>query len=111
MFKDMDQSAKMLKLRIKIDVWSKGIDESIREEIRNHLRDLFCQLPARRYIIRANDLCRLMFFATLNHVGMTKYPGFNVSAEITLDEAGAGRLWQIKRLAFGQLGKNYYFIS
>ena len=63
------------------------------------------------YIIRANDLCRLMFFATLNHVGMTKYPGFNVSAEITLDEAGAGRLWQIKRLAFGQLGKNYYFIS
>jgi hypothetical protein len=48
MFKDMDQSAKMLKLRIKIDVWSKGIDESIREEIRNHLRDLFCQLPARR---------------------------------------------------------------
>jgi hypothetical protein len=52
-----------------------------------------------------------MFFATLNHVGMTKYPGFNVSAEITLDEAGAGRLWQIKRLAFGQLGKNYYFIS
>ena len=48
MFKDVDQSAKMLNLRIKIDVWSNGIDESIREEIRNHLRDLFCQLPARR---------------------------------------------------------------
>lgn len=48
MLKDMDQSAKMLSLRIKIDVWSKGIDESIREEIRNHLRDLFCQLLARR---------------------------------------------------------------
>lgn len=144
MFKDVDQSAKMLNLRIKIDVWSKGIDESIREEIRNHLRDLFCQLPARRvwfylkrirylelnerrpddinfhledlmdgaedvivnanHIIRANDLCRLMYFATLNHVGMTKNPGFDVSAEITLDEAGARRLWQIKRLAFGQPG-------
>ena len=62
------------------------------------------------HIIRANDLCRLMYFATLNHVDMTKYPGFDVSAEITLDEAGARRLWQIKRLAFGQLGKNYYFI-
>jgi hypothetical protein len=51
-----------------------------------------------------------MYFATLNHVGMIKCPGFDVSAEITLDEAGARRLWQIKRLAFGQLGKNYYFI-
>jgi hypothetical protein len=46
--KDMDQAAKMLNMRIKIDVWSQGLDESIREEIREHLRDLFCQLPARR---------------------------------------------------------------
>jgi hypothetical protein len=45
---DLDQAAKMLKLRIKIDVWSQGLDERIRVEIREHLRDLFCQLPARR---------------------------------------------------------------
>jgi|SRR6266487_5675840 len=46
--KDLDQSAKMLNMRIKIDVWSKGLDEDIREEIRVHLQDLFCQLPSRR---------------------------------------------------------------
>jgi hypothetical protein len=38
----------MVKLRIKIDVWSQGMDEMIREEIRGKLRDLFCQLPPRR---------------------------------------------------------------
>jgi hypothetical protein len=46
--KDMEQARRMLNMRIKIDVWSKGLNESIREEIREHLRDLFCQLPARR---------------------------------------------------------------
>jgi hypothetical protein len=48
MFKDMDQAARMLKMRIKIDVWSQGLAESKRVEIREHLQDLFCQLPARR---------------------------------------------------------------
>lgn len=46
--KDMDQSGRMLKMRIKIDVWSQGLDESFRAGIREHLRDLYCQLPARR---------------------------------------------------------------
>jgi hypothetical protein len=44
----MDQAAKMLNMRIKIDVWSQGLDESIRQEIRDHVQDLFCQLPPRR---------------------------------------------------------------
>lgn len=35
-------------MRIKVDVWSKGINESVRVEIRENLRTLFCQLPARR---------------------------------------------------------------
>lgn len=48
MFKDMDQAAKMLKMRIKIDVWSQGLAENKRVEIRENLQDLFCQLPARR---------------------------------------------------------------
>jgi hypothetical protein len=47
--KDMDQAAKMLNMRIKIDVWTQGLDEDYRERIRENLRDLFCQLPARRY--------------------------------------------------------------
>lgn len=46
--KDLDQSAKMLNMRIKIDVWTQGLDESFREKVRENLRDLFCQLPARR---------------------------------------------------------------
>ncbi|OKL58587.1 hypothetical protein UA08_06081 [Talaromyces atroroseus] len=35
-------------MRIKIDVWSQGLEESKRENIREKLRDIFCQLPARR---------------------------------------------------------------
>lgn len=150
--KDLDQATKMVNLRIKIDVWSKGTDERIREEIRNHLRDLYCQLPARRvwyylknircmllegkkrnglrflmaelpkrssdlvmngpedvivnanHIVRANDLCRLMFFAASNHIKIIQNPGFDVGAKITFDEAGARRLWRIKELAFGESG-------
>ncbi|KAL9607916.1 MAG: hypothetical protein Q9167_007219 [Letrouitia subvulpina] len=48
LFKDMDQAAKMLNMRIKIDVWSNGLREDIRGEIREQLRIIFCQLPARR---------------------------------------------------------------
>jgi hypothetical protein len=46
--KDRDQARKMLNMRIKIDVWSKGMEESIRDEIRENLRELFCQLPPHR---------------------------------------------------------------
>ena len=46
--KDMDQAAKMLNMRIKIDVWTRGLDKNFRENVRENLRDLFCQLPPRR---------------------------------------------------------------
>jgi hypothetical protein len=46
--KDLDQSAKMLNLRIKIDVWTQGLDEGFRENVRVNLRELYFQLPARR---------------------------------------------------------------
>ena len=48
MFKDRDQAHRMLKMRIKIDVWSQGLDEGFRVEIRERLQDLYCQLPVRR---------------------------------------------------------------
>jgi hypothetical protein len=35
-------------LRIKIDVATQGFREATREKVRENLRDLFCQLPARR---------------------------------------------------------------
>ena len=44
----MDQAGKMLKMRIKIDVWSQGLSNDQRENIRKNLGELFVQLPARR---------------------------------------------------------------
>lgn len=46
--KDMDQARKMLNMRIKIDVWSRGLSNDQRENIRKKLGELFVQLPARR---------------------------------------------------------------
>jgi hypothetical protein len=46
--KDMEQARKMLNMRIKVDVWSQGLDEIFRNDIRENVRDLFCQLPVRR---------------------------------------------------------------
>ena len=48
MLKDTDQARRMLNMRIKIDVWSKGLDENVREQIRENLRELFCTLMPRR---------------------------------------------------------------
>lgn len=46
---DMDQARKMLNMRIKIDVWSQGVDEDIRQQARDNLMDLFCQhIPLQR---------------------------------------------------------------
>lgn len=45
---DLDQARKMLNMRIKIDVWSKGIDEDTRRQNRENLADLYCQLLPRR---------------------------------------------------------------
>jgi hypothetical protein len=44
----MDQVSKMRFLRIKIDVATQGFREATREKVRENLRDIFCQLPARR---------------------------------------------------------------
>jgi hypothetical protein len=46
--KDMEQARRMLNMRIKVDMWSKSLDENFREGIRENVRDLFCQLPVRR---------------------------------------------------------------
>jgi hypothetical protein len=36
-------------LRIKIDVCTQGFREATREKVRENLKDLFCQLPTRRF--------------------------------------------------------------
>lgn len=62
-------------------------------------------ITAASHLIRTNDLCRLMHFATLNHIHLTKAPDFDLASKITLDEDGARRLHQVKLLAFGPSGE------
>ncbi|KAG6286256.1 hypothetical protein E4U46_005069 [Claviceps purpurea] len=45
---DLIQSARMLKLRIKIDVWSRGVDEQLRHSNREYLDQQYLMLPRRR---------------------------------------------------------------
>ncbi|KAL7961058.1 hypothetical protein V8C34DRAFT_320308 [Trichoderma compactum] len=47
--KDMKQVFLMMKLRIKIDVWSRGLDEALRERNRNLLMDAYTRLPSHRF--------------------------------------------------------------
>lgn len=42
---DMTQAALMWKLRVKIDVWSKGVDETLRQRNRKLLIEAYLQLP------------------------------------------------------------------
>ena len=48
MKEDTTQAQRMWMLRVKIDVWSKGIDESIRVRNRKLLIDAYLRLPSRR---------------------------------------------------------------
>ncbi|KAG8526347.1 uncharacterized protein KY384_000340 [Bacidia gigantensis] len=48
LLQDLDQASKMLNMRIKIDVWSKHLPPSTREDIREKLGHMFCTLPTRR---------------------------------------------------------------
>lgn len=166
--KDMDQAGRMVKMRIKIDVWSQGLDEDFRQKIRKNLQDLFCELPPRRvyhylkhirhleltrfgpngdqgprfdpedliagpedvlvrgkfpimleiahslsnpslvsHIIDRRRLCHLMYFATLNHVQITKNPDLGFTRGITCDADGAWRLHLIRAVAFDTPGKTY----
>ncbi|KAK2764586.1 hypothetical protein FQN54_009281 [Arachnomyces sp. PD_36] len=138
---DMDQAKKMLNVRIKIDVWSKGTEESVREEIRENLRDLFCELAPQRvwYYVKyirsmllrgrdkelnedvmhgpedvvakasqifrtKKDLCRQMYFATINQVHLIKTPEFDLKGEIRLTAEGARRLLSTMKIAFSPSG-------
>jgi hypothetical protein len=68
---DFEQARIMLTLRIKIDTWTKGLDESFREQVRGDLRDYYCQLPAHRLWIYLKRV-RFMFNdgTILNPFGM-----------------------------------------
>ncbi len=47
-------------MRIKIDVWSQGLDESLRNQARENLTDLFCQLPPRRVYFYAKHIRHML---------------------------------------------------
>lgn len=44
----MEQAGPMWKLRVKIDVWSKGLDESLRQRNRELLIEAYLRLPLHR---------------------------------------------------------------
>ncbi|KFY95462.1 hypothetical protein V498_03342 [Pseudogymnoascus sp. VKM F-4517 (FW-2822)] len=46
--KDLEQARNMLKMRVKFDVWSAGLDEGFRNDIRENLMDIFSQFPVQR---------------------------------------------------------------
>ncbi len=58
--KDLEQARRMLKMRIKVEVWSQGLDENFRDGIQINLRDLFCQLPVRRVWLYLKLVRRMM---------------------------------------------------
>lgn len=59
LFYDWQQSSLMLKLRIKIDSWSQGVDEAIRRRNRILLVEEYMNLPCRRFWLYLR-LCRFM---------------------------------------------------
>ncbi|KAK0719324.1 hypothetical protein B0H67DRAFT_572915 [Lasiosphaeris hirsuta] len=54
---DQDQTGRMWLLRVKIDSWSHGVDESIRQRNRHLLNEAYRRLPPRRYLLFVK-LCR-----------------------------------------------------
>ncbi|KAH6876614.1 hypothetical protein B0T10DRAFT_610319 [Thelonectria olida] len=59
---DMKQSVLMWKLRVKIDVWSQGLDERIRQRNRELLIDAYLRLPPRRVFMYTRRM-RLEFLS------------------------------------------------
>ncbi|KAK0627458.1 hypothetical protein B0T14DRAFT_512660 [Immersiella caudata] len=51
MANDFDQAERMWILRVKIDSWSHGVDESIRQRNRNLLNEAYCRVPPARYFV------------------------------------------------------------
>ena len=73
LFTDLEQVEKMRFLRIKIDVATRGLPESKREIVRNHLRDIYCQVPTRRLWMYLKMLREM----SLDSSGAAKKPPYN----------------------------------
>ncbi|KAK0757604.1 hypothetical protein N5P37_009618, partial [Trichoderma harzianum] len=123
--KDLRQVYLMMRLRIKIDVWSKGLDETLRERNRNLLMDAYTRLPSHRFwlytkhwrdtIVRRpgdrrfeenaqpQNLNILMKVAVDNDNKLKKKPGYELSWKITMDENGAENFRMIRILAFNRI--------
>jgi hypothetical protein len=66
--KDIDQAQRMWKLRVKIDSWSRGVDETIRQRNRELVDEAYMRLPPSRYILYFK-FCRLVLTCIDNHRG------------------------------------------
>jgi hypothetical protein len=76
-FKDFDQARIMLNLRIKIDVWSKRVDERIRQQARDNLIDLYCELPPQRIWLYLKHIRHMLLRPRRDHPSppMSNPPG------------------------------------
>jgi hypothetical protein len=64
---DLDQTERMLNLRIKVDVWSQGLEESARQKIRDNVRELYSEFPPQRvyyYVKRIRHMELSRYFSS-----------------------------------------------
>ncbi|RFU24898.1 hypothetical protein B7463_g11446, partial [Scytalidium lignicola] len=117
---DMEQSQRMVKLRIKVDVWSKGLDESFREQIREQVGEIFCQLPVRRlwfylkrirnmalragHIFEGNKLSQLMWFSTLNQIQQIQSPYFDLDSRVSRNNVEMAKFIKTSLIVVGPSG-------
>ena len=59
------------------------------------------------HLICTNDLCRLMYHATLNHILVTLHPDLSLVGELTSDVDQVRRLWKAKTFVFGPSGERF----
>ena len=67
----------MLNMRIKIDVWSKGLDERLGHQIRENLGDMFRQLLPRRVWYYLKRVRHLELESSLHKMPFDSFPRSN----------------------------------
>jgi hypothetical protein len=101
---DLDQAARMWKLRVKIDVWSAGVAEPIRQRNRNLLEEAYRRLPPARFMVYAKFWRAKMLF----RLGSEDGPGdghdgpdtFAGPEDVVLRASGIFRYGAINRVVY-----------
>jgi cell division septal protein FtsQ len=81
LFKDMEQTKKMINMRIKVDVWFEGRDKNLQKCIRENVDDLFCQLPVRIVWL----YLKLFYYMMMNSSGVSQLENLGFGGEDLVD--------------------------